>query len=463
MVDIAPELLEKLRKSFSENFNKNKKIDKILSTIREGEPTYSEVNDLSIEVGDILAEVFQENLSQEILPDGRMYYNIAKRTVEPMMVNNYNVVSENAVVVQEILNKNAGMGIKAQVPVLNQSRIDGIIDRLDEAEFFDDIKWILDEPIKNFTQAVVDDSIKANADFQNKLGLKPKIIRKEVGNCCDWCKEVVGAYEYPDVPKDVYRRHRYCRCTVEYYPGDGRRQNVRSKKWIDPDKEGKIEERKKLSDDNKQISQTRKNCLAENVEYNEIKKSSVKKLEDEIIDYLGGGDETEGSCSSLALAYIGNKNGYDVLDFRDGRSRKIFSEKRSVIEIAELKGVKSFIENEHNDFAGIKKLIKNMEDGKEYYLATGKHVSIIRKNGEIFEYLELQTKNDNGFKRLSDKVLKDRFGCQKSHNLYGTKYQTPNILIDIESLNGNEEFEKMLGFINTAEANQVKGAGGYAK
>ena len=121
MIDIAPELLEKLRKSFSEKFNNNKKISKILSTIREGNPTYSEVNELSIVVGDILAEVFQENLSSDILPDGKMYYNIAKRTVEPMMVNNYNIVSENAVVVQEILNKNAGMGIKAQVPTLNQS------------------------------------------------------------------------------------------------------------------------------------------------------------------------------------------------------------------------------------------------------------------------------------------------------------------------------------------------------
>ena len=62
-----------------------------------------------------------------------------------MMINNYDIVTDNAAIVQEILNKNAGMGIKAQVAPVNQSRIDGIIDRLDETEFFDDIKWILDE------------------------------------------------------------------------------------------------------------------------------------------------------------------------------------------------------------------------------------------------------------------------------------------------------------------------------
>ena len=226
MIDIAPELLAKLRRAFSEKFNNNKKIDKILSTIREGEPTYSEVNELSIEVGDILAEVFGEHLSADILPDGRMYYNIAKRTVEPMMINNYDIVTDNAVIVQEILNKNAGMGIKAQVPPLNQSRIDGIIDRLDEEEFFDNIKWILDEPIKNFTQSIVDDAIEKNTEFHNGLGLKPSVTRIVRGDCCDWCREVAGTYHYPDIPDDVYRRHRYCRCTVEYDPGDGKKKRI---------------------------------------------------------------------------------------------------------------------------------------------------------------------------------------------------------------------------------------------
>ena len=196
MIDIAPELLEKLKTSFSEKYSKSKKIDKLLSTIRDGKPTYSEVNELSISVGDILAEVFKENLSADILPDGRMYYNIAKRTIEPMMINNYDIVTDNATIVQEILNKQAGIGIKAQVAPVNQSRIDGIIDRLDEAEFFDDIKWILDEPIKNFTQSVVDDAIEKNAKFHKELGLEPKLIRKAEANCCKWCNQLDGVYDY---------------------------------------------------------------------------------------------------------------------------------------------------------------------------------------------------------------------------------------------------------------------------
>ncbi|WP_205422898.1 hypothetical protein [Granulicatella sp. zg-ZJ] len=76
-----------------------------------------------------------------------------------------------------------------------------------------------------------------------KHGLSPKIIRTHTGNCCDWCRNLAGVYDYPKVPKDVYRRHGNCRCTVDYKPGDGKKQNVWSKKIVDI---SKIEERKEL-------------------------------------------------------------------------------------------------------------------------------------------------------------------------------------------------------------------------
>lgn len=55
-----------------------------------------------------------------------------------------------------------------------------------------------------------------------------------------------------------------------------------------------------------------------NVEYRPIAEADTNRTEQDIIDGISGGDETEGSCSSLALAYAGNKGGYDVLDYRDG-------------------------------------------------------------------------------------------------------------------------------------------------
>lgn len=245
MKDIAPELLLKLQEEFKKKFNASKKIELLNKKLLKGNATHQESNQLAIELGTILSDVYKENIKSEILPEGRLFYNIAKRTVEPTIKQNYDLISNYSKDVQSALNKKAGLRIQGKPPDINQDRIEGIINRV-SSEKFEEVKWILDEPIKNFSQSIVDDTVKTNADFQYKLGLKPKIVRRETGSCCDWCKEVVGVYEYPKVPKDVYRRHRYCRCTVDYHPGDGKVQNVHTKKWIDPEKDNKIEKRKKI-------------------------------------------------------------------------------------------------------------------------------------------------------------------------------------------------------------------------
>lgn len=200
------------------------------------------------------------------------------------------------------------------------------------------------------------------------------------------------------------------------------------------------------------------------VEYNQVKKSSTKRTAEEIIEYLGGGDRTTGSCASLALAYAGNKNGYYVLDFRDGESRFVFSKTFTTIKIANIEGVESFLVKGKDDFKAAASLVKNIDKiGKEYILNVGKHAAIIRKAQTGYEYLELQSDGQNGFKRLTMEALKERFGCTKSTTKTGIKVEKNNLLIDIDSLNGNEEFERLLGYINTAEGKQMKGAGGSVK
>ena len=164
------------------------------------------------------------------------------------MKENYEHVADCAEAAQEILNKNAGLGLKAVRPAVNQDAIDGIVNRVSSEEQFDAVKWILDAPVKTFAQKIVDESVRANAEFHHKAGLKPKIIRKSSGHCCAWCSRMAGTYSYPDVPKDVYRRHDNCNCTVEYDPGGTKRQDVWSKQWKYGQNPVKIEQRKRLSE-----------------------------------------------------------------------------------------------------------------------------------------------------------------------------------------------------------------------
>lgn len=53
-----------------------------------------------------------------------------------------------------------------------------------------------------------------------------------------------GAYTYPDVSKDVYRRHANCRCIVDYDADDGLRQDVWTKQWTAPTEDATIRSRK---------------------------------------------------------------------------------------------------------------------------------------------------------------------------------------------------------------------------
>lgn len=193
------------------------------------------------------------------------------------------------------------------------------------------------------------------------------------------------------------------------------------------------------------------------VEHRPISKIGQGRTYEEIVARLGGGDKTRGSCSSLAFAYAGNKAGYDVLDFRDGNSCSYFSNNNSILTIAALPGVESKVVYGRDDVACADQLLSVMQPGKEYYLATGQHASIVRLNNGHYEYLELQSALDNGWHLLHDGRLFDRFGCDIN------KVEYPNFLIDVDSLGNCNEFLDLLGYINTAEESQNKGELGHVR
>lgn len=229
--DIVPKLLETIEKEFDEKTLSSEKIKKALQSLRDNKATYEDANEFAIEVGEILSDVLSKNITVNILPDGKMYYNIADRILNPTMSKNYSLISDFTADIQTELNHQAGLRIKGQKAKLNQDRIDGIIERLSAAENFDDIKWILDEPMVNFSQSIVDDMVKTNAEFQAKSGFSPKIIRKPDSKPCDWCKKLVGEYDYEEVSdtgNDVFRRHDNCRCTVTFEPRKGKSKVVHS-------------------------------------------------------------------------------------------------------------------------------------------------------------------------------------------------------------------------------------------
>lgn len=246
--DIAPELMEKISADFWKNMRKNSRLQELTAKTSEETATYKEAQEYAIKISELMSAALLSNLSGDVLPDGKMYYNIAQRILQEALGDNgtYGYISAYCDEVQRILNEAAGIGMQPITPSMNQDRINGIIDIVSGKDDFNAIKYMLAEPIVNYGQAIVDEAVRRNADFQFKSGLSPKITRISMANCCEWCDRLAGTYDYEKIKSggDIWKRHQHCRCLVEYHPGNGKKQNVHTKRWKD---EAAIEKRKEFS------------------------------------------------------------------------------------------------------------------------------------------------------------------------------------------------------------------------
>lgn len=240
MEDIAHQLLESIQNEFNKQYLASNKIQKLEKLIDEGKASYQDAHEYAVEFGNIQSQVYKKCIQSSSLPNGRMYYNIGKKVLNPTLSDLYNRIAEESAKVEKVLNENANIGLKAVRPDVNQSRIDGLIQKCADAESYDDVSWCLDDPVINFAQSAVDDTIRANADFHFKAGLDPVIKRIPEYGACQWCQDIAGIYRYPkDTPHDVFRRHENCRCMVLYDPKDGKHrvQDAHTKRWIIGDDE----------------------------------------------------------------------------------------------------------------------------------------------------------------------------------------------------------------------------------
>lgn len=242
--DITPALIKSVNKAFEENYNSSPIINKLL---QKGENiTYKDAYRYAEQVGTARAMAFTEQISSDVLPDGRMYYNIASRLMEDTLTSDQQMIAEYAATAQKNVNKKSNLNIKAQQADLDQDKIEGFVNRLSTEEDFDSVSWILQEPVKTFARSVVDDTVKKNAEFQSKAGVTAVVVRVAAFNCCPWCLDLAGEYTYPKVSGEVFQRHDNCRCSLDY---EGKRLSAyesggKSHTFRDLDK---IEERKMLS------------------------------------------------------------------------------------------------------------------------------------------------------------------------------------------------------------------------
>lgn len=233
MADIGAELLGKIRAEFQKTCKADKYIQSVLKKIEGGTAKMEEVALLSKQLGFRVSQTIGTHVNVAALPDGKMYYNIADTILTGVLKDNYDVINSAAAECQKALDSQTGINITPQQAAFPTERVQAVVNAASVPDIAEEVMIRrMTAPAQNITESFYNDYVQTNVKFRSDAGLDCYIIRNDHGGCCEWCAKLAGKYHYPeDVPKDVYRRHDNCGCTVTYLNGR-KAQNVWDKtKW----------------------------------------------------------------------------------------------------------------------------------------------------------------------------------------------------------------------------------------
>ena len=210
----------------------DKQASSLAAAAAAGTANYKDASLYAVRVGDLLGRVLKSHAPM---------VDISEWDLEQLLPSalglDHAMVAEVCVQVQTAMNEANGYGIRAVVPEFDGNRAYGLVEELRNNPEFVNIEKSFYDQLTNFSQSVVDQSIRDNADLQWRSGIKATVVRTADSEACPWCVALEGTYDYEDVRdkgNDVWRRHENCRCTIEYYNGRGGRDKVNNYRMRHP-------------------------------------------------------------------------------------------------------------------------------------------------------------------------------------------------------------------------------------
>lgn len=246
MTEFGVKLLNDIGGSFSRKLRSDRRLKALGRKIRDG-TDYTLANDYAVRAGELLSSAIDENTKTL----SYMSEEVAREVLTPLLTSDHELITEATKKIQSNMNEAAGIGLEVLTPDLDTNRIEGLIYKVSSYQTFDEARWVLGEPVINYSMAIVDQAIRKNFERTSKAGLAAKIVRETEASesvtrfrkikgrsykytyevPCDWCQSLAGTYDYDDVSdrgNDVFRRHEGCRCKITYVQGK-RAVDVRTK------------------------------------------------------------------------------------------------------------------------------------------------------------------------------------------------------------------------------------------
>lgn len=205
---------EDIKEPFLDALRNDKRATALINKIEAGKGTYEMASEYAARVGDNLAKVLRQRAPLESIAE----WDIENLIPKSLGLDHSMVVyaCEN---VQTALNKDAGLGIKFQAPEFDSNRAYGLVQELRDNPEFTNIEKSFYDQLANFSQNIVDDSIRDNGKVISGAGVRSYVVRATEPGACPWCDDLAGIYDYEDVKfgGEVWRRHENCRCTIAFF------------------------------------------------------------------------------------------------------------------------------------------------------------------------------------------------------------------------------------------------------
>lgn len=206
---MTDEEIKALVNEFNRKVSLDPEIRSVMQKIRNQDADFSDTSRMFWRRSELLRDYLQGVVLD--LPAG------AREQLCTALLNaGYNETNEVMQSVQQAQDEPQGIHLNPVLPKRPAERIHTVAHALEDPTVPDDkIVRRAGAPVANVNMSFHDKYIEENAKIRAKLGMKPTITRYGSG-CCAWCSAVAGRYRFGDQPKDIFRRHDNCGCTIIY-------------------------------------------------------------------------------------------------------------------------------------------------------------------------------------------------------------------------------------------------------
>ena len=130
MQDVSQELYNQISKEFDARVKKDTEIVQIRKKIDNSSANLGDVSLYARRLGELASETLIKCLDEDKLPNGILYWNIAERTILPLLKNVHEIVNEAAITVQKYIDEKSGIGINSIPAAFPEERAKALIQKI---------------------------------------------------------------------------------------------------------------------------------------------------------------------------------------------------------------------------------------------------------------------------------------------------------------------------------------------